>query len=219
VEVIEYGSGHSDTIIMFHGYGANMHDLYGLAPAIPGGENYRWIFPNGILKVEIGPHFYGQAWFPINIAEYERALREGRARDLSRQRPAGLDKAVATAEAYIDSLHIPGENLIIGGFSQGAMLAVEVVARRKSNIKGALLLSGNLLDEENLKKLCALHKGQTFYQSHGTHDPILDYTQAKALEELLIKSGWEGHLDSFRGGHEIPMNVIQNIGHFLKRLA
>jgi phospholipase/carboxylesterase len=203
---------------MFHGYGADMHDLSGLAPAVPEGGNYRWVFPNGIKQIEIGPAFYGRAWFAINIEEYSKAIQEGRARDLSKKRPAGLDKAIQEAEAFVQTLDVPAEHLVLGGFSQGAMLATELAARRPENIKGVLLLSGNLLDEENLKKLASKHHGQKFYQSHGTHDSVLDYNQAKRLEEMLVASGWQGSLDSFRGGHEIPISVLQNVGHFLKKL-
>ncbi len=218
MEFIESGSSES-TIVLFHGYGADMHDLASLAEAVPNGELYRWVFPNGIKKVEIAPQYFGRAWFPINIAEYEKAMREGRARDLSRQRPSGLDKAIEEAEAFVASLQVPDSNLVLGGFSQGAMLAAELAARRKSPVRGVILLSGNLLDEENLKKMASQNPGQRFYQSHGTHDPILDFQQAQRLEDLLTKAGWVGSLDAFRGGHEIPMAVIQNLGHWLGAIS
>lgn len=216
MDFIEQGSGEK-TILLFHGYGADMHDLSGLATAVPNSENFRWVFPNGIRQVEIGPGFFGRAWYPINIQEFERAMREGRTRDLSKHRPNGLDKALEESEAFIDSLKIKGEDLILGGFSQGAMLALEIAARRRDNVNGVVLLSGSLMDEANVAKLAANHKGQSFYQSHGTHDPILSHEQAKRLEEMLLKAEWTGSLDSFRGGHEIPYTVIQNLGHFLKQ--
>lgn len=218
LEFLEQGAGNPQTVVLFHGYGADMHDLFGLASAIPGSENFRWVFPNGIQQVEIGPHMYGRAWYPINMAEFEKAMREGTTRNLAKKRPAGLDKAIEAAEKFIGELNVASENLILGGFSQGAMLAVEVLARRKENVRGAIFLSGNLMDENTLKPLVANHKGQKFYQTHGTHDPILSFDGAKNLEDLLTKNEWVGHLDAFRGGHEIPLNVIQNIGHFIARL-
>ena len=218
LEYIESGKGHSPTIVLLHGYGADMHDLFGLASAIPGGENYRWVFPNGIKQVEIGPRFYGRAWYPINMEEFQRAMSSGTKRELAKRRPSGLDQALESVEVFLEELNVPSNELILGGFSQGAMLAAEVLGRRKENLKGAILLSGNLLDEKTLKPLLANHKGQKFYQSHGTHDPILPFEGAQALETSLSESGWVGHLDTFRGGHEIPFGVIQNLGHFLAKL-
>jgi phospholipase/carboxylesterase len=217
MEFVEWGHS-EDVIVLFHGYGADMHDLQNMASAVPGGDRFRWVFPNGIKQVELGPHFYGRAWYPIRIAEFEKAVREGRG-ILERQRPPGLDEALEQTESFVQSLGIKDENLILGGFSQGAMLAVELLARGSRNVKAALLLSGNLMDAENLKKLASRHEGQRFYQSHGTHDPILPYAGALSLEKLLTECGWTGSLDSFRGGHEIPLSVIQNLGHFLSTSA
>ena len=51
------------TVILLHGYGANMNDLAGLCPAIER-ERYIFVCPNAPIPVQIGPGKVGYAWTP-----------------------------------------------------------------------------------------------------------------------------------------------------------
>ena len=51
-------------IFLLHGFGANMHDLAGLASHVDS-RNYVYLCPNGPLRVDIGPGFTGYAWTPM----------------------------------------------------------------------------------------------------------------------------------------------------------
>src|SRR5205085_9400826 len=48
-------------IVMLHGRGASAEDLAPIAGEI-GGDDYRWIFPNGRLRVDLGG-WMGFAWY------------------------------------------------------------------------------------------------------------------------------------------------------------
>lgn len=204
--------------VIFHGYGADMTDLSSLAQVLDPNGDANWYFPNGFLDVPIGPGFYGKAWFNINIEEFDEAVRTGKHRDMSKRRPKGLDEAAAAARAFIEEKKIDWSQLVLGGFSQGAMLATELVLSSPQPPKALVVLSGALLDEKNWKEKMKLKKGLKFFASHGTHDPILSYEGAQDLEKAFVENGWEGSLETFRGGHEIPQNVLQNLTYFLKRL-
>lgn len=195
-----------------------MNDLAPLAGVIDPKGEYNWYFPNGSLDVPIGPGFFGKAWFNINIAEFDEAVRTGRHRDMSARRPKGLDEAFQLASTFLDSRKLSNAPLILGGFSQGAMLATEITLMMKETPKALVILSGALLDAKNWKSKMAAKKGMKFFASHGTNDPILSYEGAQDLVKALTESGWDGHLETFRGGHEIPQNVLQNLVYFLRGL-
>ena len=46
------------------------------------------------------------------------------------------------------------------------------------------------------------------FQSHGTDDPILSPDVAKRLRDMLLNEGVSVDWHEFRGGHEIPMDVL-----------
>lgn len=216
LDVVEV-SGNNKCVILFHGYGADANDLASLSEvrSVPTGT--RWIFPNGPLEVPIAPGFMGRAWFQIDVEELDRDLRNGTYRDRSKKRPPGLDRAVALAFDMIDQLGTPKSQIIVGGFSQGAMLATELVMSSADPFGGLIVLSGTLLDEKNWRKKAQEKAGFPFFQSHGIQDPVLPYDLAQELNSLFNQAEWKGEFIEFRGGHEIPFKVVERMGKFIEQ--
>lgn len=215
----QLSNDNDDWVILFHGFGADANDLAPLGEAIPTGKkNFNWLFPNGLLEVPIGPGWTGRAWWPIKMEEYQRAALSGVPIDLSRLTPDGLDKAFLAAMDMIKELKVPWDKVILGGFSQGAMLATEIYLRAPETPKGLVILSGNLLHADQIRPLVEKRRGRRFFMSHGRQDQVLPIQGAQRLETLLTQGGMKGSLQSFNGGHEIPMAVLQNLGEYLKIL-
>jgi phospholipase/carboxylesterase len=220
IECIEHINTHNPkaSVVFCHGYGADMNDLEQLAFVLDPAGEYNWFFPNGILQVPIGPGFFGRAWFNINIAEYDEAVRSGKHRDLSSRRPKGLDEASLSLKTFLNEKALDPAQLVLGGFSQGAMLATEVALTLETAPKALVLLSGAMLDEKNWKEKMKSRRGLAFFAAHGMNDPVLSFEGAKDLAKAFVEAGWQGHLESFKGGHEIPQPVLQNLTYFLKGL-
>lgn len=199
-------------LVVLHGYGANMHDLFPLWE-IWQKENFNWYFPNGGIPLSMGP-YGGRSWTSIDIAGLERAMREGRHRDLSDFVPAEYDQTMSQLENLLLEIKPRHKKIVVGGFSQGAMCASHVAMSTKVDVDGLVLLSGNLISQSKFPEKA---RKIPFYQSHGTQDPVLSLEGARALEKKLLSMGLEGQLDVFPGGHEIPMQVIQGVTAYLKR--
>lgn len=214
INYVEAGDSTSpNKIIMFHGYGADMLDLYSLHDVVDPTGSYHWIFPNGILDVPIGPHMSGKAWFHIDIPAFERSLRMG---EFTKLKPSGMDEARIRLEKFLKALNFDFSNTYLGGFSQGAMLVTELLLETPIKPKGALLLSSTLVNEDRWLSQMENKKGLKYYQSHGLQDPILPVQLAEKLHEKLEESGWDGFLQVFQGGHEIPQKVIADLVSFLR---
>jgi phospholipase/carboxylesterase len=198
-------------VVFFHGYGANMHDLFPLWEMWHQDE-INWYFPNGIEPLPMG-YYEGRAWFQIDVAALERAIQEGTHRDMAATIPPSFDLNLKRMEFFLRELASRHKKLIIGGFSQGAMCASHLAMIKDLPIEGLVLLSGNMIAES---KLPPESRGIPFYQSHGTRDPILPLSGAKLLEQKLTSLNFTGKLDIFEGGHEIPMQVIQGVKQFLQ---
>jgi phospholipase/carboxylesterase len=202
------------TVVCLHGYGADMRDLAPLAPEIPVERPVRWIFPDAPEVLDWG----GRAWFPIDVAAFEEAQRTGQPRDLSRREPEGMSIARAEMKGLLEELAVPWKSLVLMGFSQGAMMAVDLAARAPESAAGVAILSGTLVDRKVLAASAAKHKGLPFFQSHGSVDPILGFREALALESELKTAGWKGELKRFEGGHAIPPEIVAELGAWLEAL-
>ncbi len=200
-------------IVMFHGYGANMQDLYPLMEMWDEGT-MSWYFPNGILPLPMG-YYEGRAWFSIDMEALDRSIRTGEFRNMAESLPPEFELTLHQQELFLMELAKKHRKIIIGGFSQGAMCASHLALRNNLNIHGLILLSGNLLAE---KKFPPSARGVPFYQSHGTKDPILPIAGAKLLEQKLHDLNFQGHLHVFEGGHEIPLKVINEVKDFITSL-
>lgn len=213
------GDPDAPTIVLFHGYGASAFDLYPLHEVLTTELRFNWVFPHGHLSIPLMPGYEGRAWFPIDMAALEEAMRNNDFRNFADRNPEGLDVARQSAHLALEALGVPYDKLILGGFSQGAMLACDLTLRAETSPKGLILLSGTLLNQSLWKELAPKHSHLRFFQSHGERDPILGYANAKKLEKLLRDSGMLGEFIGFPGGHEIPSIVIQGISRYLNSLS
>ncbi|MDV6235391.1 esterase [Leptospira ellisii] len=213
------GNPEAYTVILFHGYGANAYDLSPLSAYLDLPEGTNWIFPNGVLEIPVMPGYNGRAWFPIDMEVLQKAMTTGGYRDFADRYPAGLESAREQAQEMIRTLGVPMERIILGGFSQGAMLATDIALHSEISPAGLLILSGTLISETDWKRLAERKKGYKFFQSHGRMDPVLGYPAAKKLEQLLIEAGWNGEMIAFPGGHEIPEVVLRGMNLYLRNIT
>lgn len=201
------------TIILLHGFGANGYDLASLSSLYPEAS---WIFPHAPHRLPFTEE--GRAWFPVDIPRLSQAMREKRFDEVSKSFPPEISEARATLETLIHALNVPKEKIILGGFSQGAVLATETLLSSSQKMQGLLIFSGTLINESGWRKQAVHHAHTPFFQSHGSLDPLLPLQKAEELETLLLTGGLQGKLHSFHGGHEIPPLILQRTSTFLKDL-
>lgn len=202
-------------VILFHGYGADAGDLAPLAEEIPTQKDCNWLFPEGHLEVQIGWNWTGRAWWPVNMEEIQQAQAAGVPRDLSKSTPQGLDVAFKKASDMLAALKVPWNKIILGGFSQGAMLATELYLSAPETPLGLIMLSGACLHADQWREKAKLREGKTFFLAHGEQDPVLAYKGAQKLETVLTQSGMKGRLMRFSGGHEIPPSVLVEVAKYI----
>lgn len=216
IEVLEFTPNDPEvTVIFMHGYGADANDLSSLSHALLSEKRVRWIFPEGILKIPFSPTWFGRAWFPIDFAAIERVRQKGEARNLSLSVPQGLEKAREELLLMMSQANIDLSRTVLGGFSQGSMMAVDLTLRLPLDTLGLVILSGTLVNAAETEALAKRFAGFEVFQSHGLQDPVLPYSMAKKLWETLMEAGLKGKFIDFSGGHEIPPNVIKSLDQYL----
>ena len=139
------GGGNGPLLVLLHGFGAPGTDLVSLATMLSAPAGTRFAFPAAPLSLSSVPELgFGmmdaRAWWLIDL-ERLQALQAGRvARVASEEVPAGLaaarDKLNQTLDALERGLGVPAGQTVLGGFSQGAMLATDVMLRSGRKLAG-----------------------------------------------------------------------------------
>ncbi|MCB9559960.1 MAG: phospholipase [Kofleriaceae bacterium] len=207
-------------VVLLHGFGAPGDDLVSLAEWIdvPG---VAWVFPEAPLELG-GLYGDARAWWMLDLERIERDLARRSPSDRSTEVPEGMAPARARIVALLDAvrteLGVPDDRVVLGGFSQGAMLAIDVVLHTTRAFAGAALLSGTLLARQDWEPRMAARAGLRVLQSHGTLDGLLPYAAAETLRDLLVAAGWRLDWIPFDGGHELPPPLLGELGEFLAGL-
>jgi phospholipase/carboxylesterase len=211
------GGGAGPVVVLLHGWGAPGDDLVPLWSEIDAPPGARFVFPEAPLALQMG---FGESrgWWALDIERRQREIAAGRARDLSREVPKGLAEARAKVLALLDDLEgrLGAKQIVLGGFSQGAMLACDVALHSGKPLAGLVMLSGTLLAADEWTPLMAKRKSMKVFQSHGSLDPLLPSFMAEQLRDLLAQAGLSVEWIGFRGGHEIPGIVLDKLGGFLR---
>jgi phospholipase/carboxylesterase len=211
------GGGDGPVVVLMHGFGAPGFDLVDLAQYVPAPAALRWVFPEAPLSLEGGP---GRAWWMIDAELFERRMRGERV-DRSGELPQRLPSARAELSSLLDAveheLGVPRAEQLLGGFSQGAMLAVDQALHAAIAPRGLILLSSTLIASSEWEPRAAAARGLPVLQTHGRADTILPYEDAERLRKLLEGGGAQVEFVPFDGGHELPPVALRALSSFLTR--
>jgi phospholipase/carboxylesterase len=211
------------TLVMLHGYAMRPSDLSPFAHSL--GVPAFFLFPQGPLSSPGGGH----AWWGIDEEARAAAIAAG-PRDLANEYPPGLPAARLQLERFLDAVatehsssrtvatrKVPSRT-VIGGFSQGGMLALDWVLRCARDFDGLVLLSSSrVTTNEWLPRRARLARLPVFV-SHGAADTDLAYTAGERLRDFVLESEARVTWVPFEGGHEIPLIVWRALRKFLGAL-
>jgi phospholipase/carboxylesterase len=215
------GGGNGPLLLLMHGFGAPGNDLVPLHRALQVPSEVRFAFPHAPLDLAPGvaPDLAPRAWWMIDIARLQSDIRGGRGEILVKETPEGLEAARNAVLGMLEALErdhaAPPSRIVIGGFSQGSMLACDVLLRHERAFAGAVLLSGAVICEDEWTRLAEKRRGVRVLQSHGKSDPVLPYVGGERLRNLLSAGGLEVEWISFGGGHGVPDSVVNRLGDFV----
>jgi phospholipase/carboxylesterase len=192
-------SGHA--VILMHGRGASADDLQPLADQLStSAPKVKFVLPAGPLR--FGP---GLAWYPRTSDTASAAM------DQARVRARGV---VMDAVKQLRKEGFDDPQIYVGGFSQGATLALDMVLSPEgSRLGGLISLSGGVL-ELDLSQLQRRAKLRAFV-SHGTADSVLDISTSQRLVAALQQYQHPVQFVEFDGAHTIPTIVRERLGAFL----
>ncbi|MFD2452476.1 alpha/beta hydrolase [Ideonella paludis] len=161
--------------------------------------------PQALVCCPAGPVQYPDgslSWWPVDLAKREAALATGPV-DLAQRSPKerarareALHEAVRAARAQ----H-PGLPLVLAGFSQGGMLAVDYLLQHPDAQADALaLMSASRIDLDTWQPLLPRLAGLPVWVTHGRLDNDLAFSAGEGLRDMLHTAGAHVQWQPFDGG-------------------
>lgn len=222
VDALPEGATPELVVLLSHGFGAPGTDLVALAPelmmAAPRlAQAVRFVFPEALLPLDALGMPGGRAWFEIPVA-----ILMGQGRDwpqYSQAVPPGMPAARRALMSVVAALQVPLNRVVLGGFSQGAMMSTDVALRLEECPAGLCLLSGAMVAGKEWEPKVRGRPSLPVFQGHGRQDAVLPFQEGERLRDLLMGAGLPVEFLPFDGGHTIITEELEQLAAFLvKRL-
>lgn len=211
---IEINSGPEPraAVIWLHGLGASGDDFAAIVPelGLAGCPSIRFVFPHApSMPVTINGGYVMPAWYDILGTEGER-----------REDEAGIRRSALAIEALITrelSRGIPGERIVLAGFSQGCAMVLHTGLRFPQRLAGIMALSGYLPLANDLAAQCSdVNRSIPVFMAHGLNDPMIVLSRAEASRNALQALGYAVQWHTYPMQHSVHPAEIRDIGRFLQ---
>jgi phospholipase/carboxylesterase len=211
LERIELVTGAEPTaaVIWLHGLGADGHDFEPIVPELnlPATAAVRFIFPHAPIRaVTINGGAKMRAWYDID----PRAPLAG---------DEDIRSSAASIEELIDEQVARGirtQRIVLAGFSQGGVVALQLGLRYREPLAGIMALSTYLHDPEHVVDRISLdNAGIPIFMAHGLMDPMIPITRAITSRETLRALDYPIEWHEYAMGHSVCLEEIKDISRWL----
>ena len=198
MSVVTRGAG-AWRVILLHGYGSAGDDLVPLAESLASRVPATFVVPASPLPFHGDPR--GRVWFDQHDADATQQIGRARTR---------IDALIESLET---NEHVPSAHVIVGGFSQGAILSIEMALAGRHPLGGIAVLSGRALGHPASSYARLMHL--PIFASHGTADPLVPFARGETFATRARESGADVQFETFEGRHEIPARIEAALARWL----
>ncbi|NOQ65342.1 MAG: alpha/beta hydrolase fold domain-containing protein [Methyloprofundus sp.] len=205
---------HLYSVIWLHGLGADGHDFEGIVPelTLDKAANIHFVFPNApVQAVTINNGMEMPSWYDIIDASLDREVAID-----------DIYQSVAKIEGLIHKeldLGIKAENIILAGFSQGGVIALQTGLCFTQKLAGIIALSTYLPTAEQLQSERAVENNETaIFMAHGTMDPVVDPQIAQQAYNNLKAMNYPISWHDYPMQHSVCTEEIVDISRFINKV-
>jgi phospholipase/carboxylesterase len=194
-------------IVLLHGWGANCQDLLGLAEFMDLGD-YQLVFPDAPFVHPYNP--VGKMWYDLpQDYRFVGTAQFGDRPDLTQSR----EQLTNFLNSLTDQLQIPFSRTILGGFSQGGAMTLDVGLQLP--LAGLMVLSGYLHAPPRLQTTDT----PAVFIVHGRQDMVVPVQAAHRTRDSLQALGVPVQYQEYPFmGHEIQPVVLEQLQTFVKEI-
>jgi phospholipase/carboxylesterase len=201
------GGAPKQIVLLLHGYGSNGADLISFAPY------WQPMLPDALFVAPNAPEELPGSWGGYQWWGLTSLTREAMAE--------GIAGAAPILNGFIDeqlARHgLTEREMVLVGFSQGTMMALQVGPCRATPLAGILGYSGMLADPETLAR--EVRTRPPVLLVHGSADPMVPVASMTAAKSELEKLGFAVSSHVSPGlAHSIDQAGLQLGGEFVRRV-
>lgn len=187
-------------MILIHGRGATAESILGLAAELPHPQ-----------FAYLAPQAARYTWYPYSFLSPIELNEPWLSSALS---------VIGGLVAQVEEAGIPAEHIVIGGFSQGACLASEFVARHARRYGGLFAYSGGLIGPDGTPRdYEGSLDGTPVFLGCSDVDPHIPLERVKLSAEVLGNLGGRVTERIYQGmGHMVNQDEIEAVREMLKLL-
>lgn len=200
-------------VIWMHGLGADGNDFVPIVPELdlPREHGIRFVFPNApTMPVTINGGYIMRAWYDIVSPELDKRADE-----------SGVRRSQAQIEALIADQIAKGiapARIVLAGFSQGGVVALQTGLRFAERLAGVMALSTYLACADSLGSEASLANREVpILMVHGSLDPVIPVALAKLSKARLETHGYRVEWHEYGMPHSVCAEEVADIAAFLKR--
>lgn len=212
--VVETGTQAPDScVIWLHGLGADGHDFEPIVPELrlDPGLNIRFIFPHApMMPVTINQGFVMRAWYDISELDIGRQPDEEGIHDSVER----VEKLIAEQMAQ----GIESQRIVLAGFSQGGVIALQCGLCHSEPLAGIMALSTYVALEEDISQgKSTANQAIPVFLAHGSVDPVIPLSMAHRARSLLEQQGYTLRYHEYEGmAHSVCQQEILHIAEWLE---
>ena len=185
-------------LVLLHGWGANSQDLAALAQFFTP-DGWQMYCLNGIFPHPQVPG--GRMWYDLDDPDWT-GLAESR------------DRVLGWLNALEETTGIPLGRTVLGGFSQGAAMTLDLGLRLP--LAGLMVLSG--YPHPDLSVTALADPPPAVLVVHGRQDAIVPVTAAQRIRDFLKSLPIPLTYEEMEAGHEVNAQTIAAMNRFLRTI-
>jgi phospholipase/carboxylesterase len=183
--------------VLLHGRGADEHDLFAFMDLLDPGRRLRGITPGGPLRLPPG----GRHWYVVSRVGYPD--------------PETFAASYALLQAELD---VPWERTIVGGFSQGAVMAYALgLGPGRPTPAGIVAMSGFIPTVDGWSADVA-RPGLPVWIAHGRRDPVIDVSFGRAARDALEGAGPAVEYHESEAAHHVDPRSLAELPGWVDRV-
>jgi len=211
---METGPNPNAAVIWLHGLGADGNDFVPIVGEmrLPPAPAIRFVFPHAPVRaVTLNNGFRMRAWYDLAAGDIT-----------SRADVAGVRESQAHIEALIareKARGIVAKRIVLAGFSQGGVVALDTGVRHAERLAGIVALSTYLVLPDKLAdEAAAANRDVPIFMAHGSFDPMVRPEWGEAGRRALEAAGYTVEWHTYPMPHSVVWEEVEAIRAFLARV-
>lgn len=207
-------TAHDSVVIWLHGLGDSGNGFAPIVPELklPESMAVRFVFPHAPIRpVTINNGMPMRAWYDIKTMDFNH-----------RADGAGVDESTVSVTALIETEHAKGtpyERIVIAGFSQGGVIALNIGTRFPHKLAGVMALSTYMSEPEFLsEKGLEVNKQTEFFCAHGQQDEVVPMFLGHSAFKVLKENGYNVHWKDYLMQHNVCPQELVDISEWLQEV-